>query len=112
MAYCSNCGEKISDDTCFCPKCGTKTLRGKASNVPYPSDELREAFYSVGVELEKALNLAAHETQIAFQRVKQNLQREQTRPRKTVCSKCATKNSREAIFCYNCGTKISSTKEP
>jgi len=31
-----------------------KTLKGKASNATYPSDELRDAFYNVGVELEIA----------------------------------------------------------
>ena len=63
MVYCSNCGEKIDDDAYFCPKCGTKTPKGKASKATYPSDELRDAFYQVGIELEKAFTMAAKETQ-------------------------------------------------
>ena len=59
LINCSNCGEKIADDANFCPKCGTKTAKGRAANAVYPSDELREAFYSVGTELEKAFNIAA-----------------------------------------------------
>ena len=101
MAYCSNCGEKIPDDACFCPKCGTKTLKGKSANAPYPADELRDAFYNVGVELEKAFNVAARETHAAIQRVRDNLQQ-----KPVVCPKCGTKNQYGAAFCNNCGTRI------
>ena len=55
MVYCSNCGEKIADDANFCPKCGTKTPKGKTSNVSYPGGELHDAFYSVGVELVESI---------------------------------------------------------
>ncbi|MCX6644569.1 MAG: zinc ribbon domain-containing protein, partial [Candidatus Bathyarchaeota archaeon] len=61
MVYCSNCGEKIADDANFCPKCGTKTDKGKTANAAYPSDELRDAFYKVGIELERAFTIAARE---------------------------------------------------
>ena len=73
MVYCSNCGEKIPDDAYFCPKCGTKTPKGKASNVTYPSDELRDAFYKVGIELERAFTMAAHETHQAIKKASEEL---------------------------------------
>ena len=73
LANCSNCGEKIADDANFCPKCGIKTAKGRTANAVYPSDELRDAFYSVGIELEKAFNIAARETHSAIQKAKENL---------------------------------------
>ena len=105
MVYCSICGEKIADEANFCPKCGTKTPKGKAANVVYPSSELREAFYGVGLELEKAFNMAAKETQAAFQKAKENIQQKPTPP-VAVCPKCGTKNPGGSIFCNNCGSKI------
>jgi rRNA maturation endonuclease Nob1 len=113
MVYCSNCGEKISDDDYFCPKCGTKTPKGKASNATYPSDELRDAFYNVGIELERAFTLAAHETHAAIKKASENMQ--QKTPSNTraaiVCSSCGTKNVSGAVFCHSCGAKIASVEE-
>ena len=77
MVYCSNCGEKIPDDAYFCFKCGTKTPVGKAAKATYPADELRDAFYQVGIELERAFNIAAKETQAAFKRVSEEMQQKQ-----------------------------------
>ena len=107
MAYCSNCGEKIADDAYFCPKCGTKTSAGKAAKAAYPADELRDAFYQVGIELEKAFNIAARETHSAIQRARENWQQKPPKQQSIICSKCATKNTFGSIFCCNCGTKLS-----
>jgi uncharacterized membrane protein YvbJ len=106
VAYCSKCGEKIPDDAYFCPKCGTKTEKGKASNVSYPSDELRDAFYKVGIELERAFNIAARETHAAFKRADKNM-----KEKSVVCPNCKTKNPHGSIFCHNCGTKIAPIDE-
>jgi len=89
--YCSNCGAQIADDAYFCSKCGTKTDKGKAAKAIYPSDQLRGAFYQVGIELEKAFNMAARETHSVIQKVKENWQ--QTAPQQTVtCSKCSQRH--------------------
>ena len=74
MVYCSNCGAQIADDAYFCPKCGTKTEKGKAAKAAYPSDELRDAFYQVGIELERAFTIAARETHQAILKARDNLQ--------------------------------------
>ncbi len=110
MVYCSNCGSKIDEDAYFCPKCGTKTLKGKAAKATYPADEIRAALYQAGLELEKAFTIAAKETQAAFKKAKEGLQ-EKTIPNASsqtaiTCPKCGTKNFAGSIFCNNCGSRI------
>lgn len=115
MVYCSNCGEKIDDNACFCPKCGTKTPAGKASNASYPADELRDAFYKVGIELERAFNMAARETQAAFRKASENMQQKNS-PKysnaqgSVVCTSCGANNVSGAVFCHSCGSKVASAE--
>ncbi len=113
MVYCSNCGAQIADEAYFCPKCGTKTPQGKTAKVAYPSDQLQDAFYQVGVELEKAFTIAARETHAAFRKVSENMQQKtssaqtaQASEGTVVCPSCGTKNVSSAVFCGNCGKKI------
>ncbi len=110
LVYCSNCGEKIDDSAYFCPKCGTKTDKGKAAKAAYPADELRDAFYQVGIELEKAFNIAAQETHSAIQRARENWQQKTPQDQTVTCPKCATKNPTGSIFCHNCGTRLAPTE--
>lgn len=115
MVYCSNCGEKIDDNAYFCPKCGTKTPAGKASNASYPVDELRDAFNKVGIELERAFNMAARETQAAFRKASENIQQKKSSKYAdtqgaTVCTSCGANNVSGAVFCQSCGTKVGSNE--
>jgi uncharacterized membrane protein YvbJ len=111
MVYCSNCGTQIADDANFCPKCGTKTLQGKKTNASRPSDELQDAFYRVGIELEKAFSIAAHETHAALKKAKENMQQKTTTETvpedNVICPHCEKKNVTGAIFCYSCGKRMS-----
>jgi ribosomal protein L40E len=114
MVYCSNCGAKIDEEAFFCPKCGTKTLKGKSANAPYPSDELRDAFYKVGIELERAFTMAARETHAAFKRVNEDIRQKPTSTTSVgtiACPNCGTSNPSGSIFCNNCGTRLSTTEE-
>jgi uncharacterized membrane protein YvbJ len=114
MVYCSNCGSKIDDDALFCPKCGTKTAKGKSAKAAYPEDELRDAFYQVGIELERAFTLAAKETHAAFKKATENMQQKTakaTTQETVACPKCGTKNPAGSIFCNNCGAKITPNEE-
>ena len=106
MVYCSNCGVQIPDDAFFCPKCGTKTPKGKSANVLYPTERLTEAFYRVGLELEKAFKLAARETDAAIQRARENIKMKPTEQQTVACSNCGSKNQSSAVFCTSCGTKV------
>jgi uncharacterized membrane protein YvbJ len=115
MVYCSNCGAKIDDDAYFCPKCGTKTQTGKAAKAVYPPDELKDTFYQIGIEMEKAFTLAAKETREAFKKVSEEFKQkpstnQQTTPSEgaDACPKCETKNPPGAIYCSNCGTRLAS----
>jgi ribosomal protein L40E len=111
LVYCSNCGTQIADDAYFCPKCGTKTVKGKAAKAVYPADELRDAFYQVGIELEKAFTIAARETHSAIQRARENMQGKPAQQQTITCSKCSTKNPTGSIFCHNCGTRLAPIEE-
>jgi hypothetical protein len=111
LVYCSNCGAQIADDVYFCPKCGTKTEKGKEAKAVYPADQLRDAFYQVGIEVEKAFNIAAHETQSAFQKARENWQQKPPQPQTVTCSKCTTENPNGSVFCHSCGTRMAPNEE-
>ena len=106
MSYCSNCGSKLPEDAYFCPICGTKTQKGAEANAKYPSDEMREAFTKMGIELEKAFNTAAREMHSAFQRARKNMNQKPSEQIFVVCPNCGAKNQSGAIFCRNCGNKL------
>ena len=111
LVYCSNCGAQIADDAFFCPKCGTKTVAGKAAKAVYPADEIRDAFYQVGVELEKAFNIAARETHSAIQKARENWNQKPPEEQIVTCTKCSLKNPEGSIFCRDCGTRLSPAEE-
>jgi uncharacterized membrane protein YvbJ len=112
LVYCSNCGAQLVQDSYFCPKCGTKTEKGKAAKAAYPTDELRDAFYQVGIELEKAFNMAARETHQAIQKARSNWQQQKpVASELIICPKCGTKNAAGSIFCSSCGTRLAPIEE-
>jgi len=105
MTYCSNCGEKLSKDTLFCPKCGTKTIESVETVAPTISDDLKETFTKMSQELEKAFAVAAKEINVAFQTASENIKK--SLQKETVaCPNCGEKNPSDAIFCYKCGKRI------
>lgn len=108
MAYCSNCGEKIAEDAFFCPKCGVKTMKGAEANAKYPADEMREAFARMGVELEKAFSTAAVEIHAAFKKAAAEMKTKPAEQEAMACQSCGAKNQSGAVFCRNCGNKLSS----
>jgi uncharacterized membrane protein YvbJ len=104
MVYCSSCGEEISDDALFCPKCGAKTLQEMGRTL-VSSDDIRETFSKIEEEFEKAFAIAAKEIQAAFRTARDNVQKSTTK--QTInCPNCGEKNSEGAVFCFNCGQKL------
>jgi uncharacterized membrane protein YvbJ len=105
MAYCSNCGEKLSKDALFCPKCGAKIIKGGETVAPTISDDLEKTFAKMSQELEKAFAVAAKEINAAFKTANENIKK--SLQKETVaCPSCGEKNPSDAVFCYNCGKRI------
>jgi uncharacterized membrane protein YvbJ len=105
MAYCLNCGEKLSKDDLFCPKCGTKIIKGVETAAPTISDDLEKAFTKMSQELEKTFAVAAKEINAAFRTANENLKKS-LQKELVACPSCGEKNPSDSIFCYNCGKRI------
>ena len=108
VEHCSNCGDKLPENAYFCPKCGTKTVKGTEANAKYPFDEMREAFTRMGVELEKAFSTAAVEIQAAFKKAATDMNQKSAGQEAIVCQNCSAKNPSDAVFCRSCGNKLAS----
>jgi ribosomal protein L40E len=105
MVFCSNCGEKLPDDANFCTKCGFRTKHGVEAGVFVPTEDLREAFSKMGLELEKAFQTAAKEIQKAVKNVREDF-RESRREQPVTCKSCGEKSPPNAVFCTKCGEKL------
>ena len=108
MEYCAKCGDKLPENAFFCPKCGTKTVKGTEANAKYPADEIREAFTQMGKELEKAFSTAAVEIQAAFKKAAADANQKPAGQEAIICQNCSAKNPSDAIFCRSCGSKLAS----
>jgi uncharacterized membrane protein YvbJ len=105
MVYCSHCGNQISDDAYFCPKCGTRTQAGINAGAAESSDEMRETLIRLSKEMEKAFIIAARNVQDAFDTAKKNVQKTMVKE-VIVCPNCNEKNPTNASYCHKCGTKL------
>jgi ribosomal protein L32 len=105
MVFCTQCGEELSENANFCPKCGTRTGKGKVANVPLPREDWGGAFAQVGEELNKAFSVASKEIEKAFTIAKEEIRKATTREL-IVCPSCGEKNTANALFCNKCGKKI------
>jgi len=104
MVFCSHCGEKIADDANFCYKCGVRTRHGMEAGVPVPTEQLREAFSRMGLELEKAFQTAANEIQKALKNARQDYR--DSRNGEVVCQGCGEKSPTGSAYCAKCGQKL------
>ncbi len=105
MVFCSNCSEKLPDDANFCTKCGFRTKHGVEAGVSAPTEDWREAFSKMGVEMEKAFQTAAKEIQKALKTVKEDFKESRSRQPVT-CKSCGEKSPTKATFCTKCGEKL------
>jgi ribosomal protein L40E len=105
MVFCSYCGEKLPDGANFCTKCGFRTKLGVEAGVTAPTEDWREAFSKMGIEMEKAFQTAAKEIQKALKNVKEDT-KEARRGQPVVCKSCGEKSPANAVFCTKCGQKV------
>jgi ribosomal protein L40E len=75
------------------------------AGVSVPTQDLREAFSKMGVELEKAFQTAAKEIQKAVKNVREDY-RESRRGQPVTCKSCGEKSPPNAVFCTKCGEKL------
>jgi RNA polymerase subunit RPABC4/transcription elongation factor Spt4 len=99
MVFCSKCGNKLPEDSYFCPKCGVRTQKGIEAGVSTPAEELREAFSKMGQEMEKAFAVASKEIQEAFKTARERI-RQSVGEEPTNCPNCGEKASPGANFCH------------
>ena len=105
MAYCPNCGEEISNDALYCPRCGIKTIQSLEANAVSSTDELKDAFVKMSKELERVFSVAAKEINAAFQKASENIQKS-VKKEKITCKNCGVSNPSNSIFCFSCGKKL------
>ena len=107
MVFCSKCGKELPDDAYFCSRCGVRTTKGVELGIPipFPSEELRDAFNRMGSELERAFSTAAKEMQRAFNTARESF-REPFKGGRVICKSCGGSNLGDANFCSKCGRKL------
>jgi len=108
--FCTGCGEELSEEAYFCPKCGIRTGKGKEENVPIPREgmfaEVGEELSEIGDELNKVFSAAVKEIEKAVETARQEI-RKATSREPIICSSCGQRNVTSARFCNNCGKELS-----
>jgi uncharacterized membrane protein YvbJ len=108
--FCNHCGEKVTENTNFCPVCGMRTVIGEEAKVPIPrqrnwEEELESAAERISEEMKKAYTIAGRELEQAANRIKEEMQK--AREKELVnCTKCGEQNQKGMNFCFKCGTKL------
>ena len=105
MVFCHKCGAELPEDADFCPKCGVRTRRGVETGATTSWAGMKDEFYKIGEELEKAFTEAGKEIEKAFKSARKSI-RETIGEGTVICSQCGQKNQKEAKFCYSCGEKL------
>ena len=103
--FCSKCGEELTENALFCPKCGVRTSKGVEEGISTPRDELREGLSNIGQEIEKAFSIAAREIDESFKTARESIHKS-TQRKTRVCPHCGDKNPEYATFCYHCGERL------
>ena len=117
MVKCRGCGDDISKNAYFCPKCGLRTEAGEEAGVKTPlstrpgwerdvETALSNAITVMEDAFEKAkagLRKAADEIEMEVEKVKDW---DIKRPAPVYCPKCGAKNPSDSHYCTACGKEI------
>ncbi len=102
MATCENCGNTLAEEDLFCPKCGSRTERGRREEVEFPWEERLE---EVRKEIDKAVNVAFKEIRKGLKTASEEIERAARRETVT-CPSCKEKSPADARFCWACGKSL------
>ena len=105
LVYCSKCGEELPENAYFCPRCGLKTKKGVEAGISTVTEDLRDAFYRMGEEIEKTFSIAGREIERAFRSAREKI-RESTSRESVSCPSCQENNPAHVRFCRKCGKKL------
>ncbi|SDA19036.1 replication restart DNA helicase PriA [Ruminococcus sp. YE71] len=97
--FCVNCNAEISADSLFCPECGTR------NEIPKPTEP---KVVRVNVVKSAEETAAAEEVKPVEETAQQEEQAQPApEPTEKVCPSCGSKEAPEAVFCSECGTRLS-----
>jgi uncharacterized Zn finger protein (UPF0148 family) len=102
LAKCDSCGNTLAEDDLFCPKCGSRTERGRKEKVEFPWEGRLE---EVREEIDKAVNIAFKEIQKGLRTASEEIERA-TKKKAVTCPSCKERNPADARFCWGCGKKL------
>ena len=102
LTFCKKCGEELSDDALFCPKCGIRTPKGRKEKAQPPWED---AIAEAREEIDKGITTAFEEIQKGLKTAREEIKKA-TSKETVKCSNCGEVSSAEDIFCWSCGRKL------
>ena len=117
MVKCRGCGDEVSEQANFCPKCGLRTEKGERENVKTPVStrpgwerDIETALSNASRLMEEAFSAAKKGLQQAADEIGVEIERARNRGAEvaapTYCPKCGKKNLSDSRYCTACGKEL------
>ncbi len=102
MTSCEKCKGQLDEDALFCPKCGTRTPKGKREEAESPWED---TLAQVREQIDKAISSAMDEIHKGLQTAREEINKA-TSGKTVKCPHCGEMSSTDATFCWDCGKKL------